>query len=131
MVGSSVVFDGPDGAVVRSAYGRSLAGWVPAAGASGGGEGCVGVEGASAQKRARSAPQRRTTPQHTDATPPQPPRVARFSSRQSAMMCAEPGRAAFAIPFQLKSMGEYDDVNHLSYSRSVRNSDATRHNNHR
>jgi hypothetical protein len=29
---------------------------------------------AFAQKRARSAPQQRTTRQHTDATPPQPPR---------------------------------------------------------
>ena len=32
---------------------------------------------AFAQKRARSAPQERTTRQHTDATPPQPPRVRR------------------------------------------------------
>ena len=34
--------------------------------------------GASAQKRARSAPQGRTTPQHTDATPPQPPSRAAY-----------------------------------------------------
>ena len=33
---------------------------------------------ASAQKRARSAPQRRTTPQHTDATTPQPPESRGF-----------------------------------------------------
>ena len=32
---------------------------------------------AFAQKRARSAPQERTTRQHTDATPLQPPKVRR------------------------------------------------------
>jgi hypothetical protein len=46
MVGSSVVFDGPDGAAVSGALTAGVsADGVPAAGASGGGEGWVGVEG--------------------------------------------------------------------------------------
>ena len=87
--------------------------------------------GAPAQKRARSAPPKRTTPQHTDATPPQPPRVARPSSRQSAMMCAKPGRAAFVIPFQLSLLAGMM-MSTIHHTRgSVRNSDAARHNNDR
>jgi hypothetical protein len=46
MVGSSVVFDGPDGAAVSGVLTAGVsADGVPAAGASGGGEGCVGVDG--------------------------------------------------------------------------------------
>jgi hypothetical protein len=48
--------------------------------------------GASAQKRARSAPQKRTTPQHTDATPLQPPRVryAQIATKfRSAAKCRD------------------------------------------
>ncbi len=92
----------------------------------------VGVvrPGASARKRARSAPQARTTPQHIDATPLQPPEsrgllpLKRYDVRR-----AREGR--FRHPVSLKSISGYDDVNYSSYSRQLRNSDAARHNNHR
>ena len=92
----------------------------------------VGVvpAGASARRRARSAPQARTTPLHIDATPLQPPEsrsllpLKRYDLRR-----VTEGR--FRHPVSLKFISGYDDVNYSSYSRSVRTSDATRHNNHR
>ena len=57
IVGSSVVFDGPDVAANSGLFaaGASPDG-TPAAGASGGGEGCVGVDGgACAEARTLSA----------------------------------------------------------------------------
>ena len=84
---------------------------------------------ASAQKRGRPAPQARTTPQHTDATPPEPLRVARSSPPMR--YCVRLATAAFTIPFHSKSISGYDDVNHSSYSPSVRKSYAARYNNHR
>jgi len=54
---------------------------------------------ASAQKRARSAPQERTTRQHTDATPPQPPRVRRpFVYRSPVIRPKATGRPPSASP---------------------------------
>ena len=86
--------------------------------------------GASAQKRARSAPQRRTTPQHIDATPLQPPESrGLLPPKRYDVRRAREGR--FRHPVSLKSIGGYDDVNYSSYSRSVRTSDAARHNNNR
>jgi hypothetical protein len=52
---------------------------------------------AFARKRVRSVRQARTTPQRTDATLLQPPRVAR--SPTSKRYGAEPERTAFPIPF--------------------------------
>jgi hypothetical protein len=89
----------------------------------------VGSARASARMRVRSARQARTTPQHIDATPLQPPRVAR-SPRQSATIA--PSRSGPPSPSRLlKSIRGYDDVNRSSYTRSVSNNDAARHHNYR
>jgi hypothetical protein len=54
---------------------------------------------AFAQKRARSALQERTTRQHTDATPPQPPRVRRPSVYRSSVIRPKAiGRPPLASP---------------------------------
>jgi hypothetical protein len=53
---------------------------------------------ASAQKRARSAPQRRTTPPHTDATPLQPPETGGLLSTK-AVIRPKQQQAAVDIPY--------------------------------
>jgi hypothetical protein len=86
---------------------------------------------AFAQKRAHSAPQQRTTRQHTDATPPQPPRVRRpFVYRSSVIRPNAIGRPPSAS-LLTKSIRGYDDVNRSSHPHSARSDDAARYNNHR
>ena len=86
MVGSSVLFDGPDGAAdsgVVFVAGVSVDG-VPAAGASGGGKGWVGVAGGvCAEARTLSAATTHNATAHRRDATPAPQSQAAFLSTEA------------------------------------------------